>query len=159
MQKTFLLNKITPFFKNIRKEITKSPVYYFNDLGLRNYALGAFGNISLSGDTGHLFENFIFNILREKIRDSAAQIHFWRTKDKAEVDFVLCSGLKTIPIEIKYREIKTPEMTRSFQSFLTKYNPDKGYIIHLGSKIEGKKDNVIIYFLPYYRLLFESLGI
>jgi len=159
MQKTFLLNKIAPFFRNIRKEITKSPVYYFHDLGLRNYALGAFGNVGLSGDTGHLFENFIFNILREKIVNSAAQIHFWRTKDRAEVDFVLSSGLKAIPIEVKYREIKNPEMTRSFQSFLTKYNPDKGYIIHLGSKMEDKIDNFIIHFLPYYCLLSESLEI
>jgi len=28
MEKTFIINKVTPFFKNIRKEITKAPVYY-----------------------------------------------------------------------------------------------------------------------------------
>jgi len=155
MQKTYLLNKITPFFKNIRKEITKSPVFYFHDLGLRNYAFGTFGTIGLSVSTGHLFENFVFNILREKIGDSATQIHFWRTKDKAEVDFILNYGLKIIPIEVKYKEIKTPKITRSFQSFVTKYNPDKRYVVHLGLEIEDKMHN--INFVPYHALLYKTI--
>lgn len=157
MQKTFFLNKITPFFKNVRKEITKSPVYYFYDLGMRNYALGAFGTATVTGDMGFLFENFIFNILREKVGDSAMQIHFWRTKDKAEVDFVVNAGKEVIPIEAKYRELKSPQTTRSFQSFISKYHPGKAFVVHLGAKSTEKIDDTNIYLLPYHEFLSEKL--
>jgi len=156
MQKTYLLEKVTPFFRNVRKEITKSPMYYFYDLGMRNYTLGTFGNAVSTGEVGHLFENFIFNILKEKIKDTASQIHFWRTKDKGEVDFILSSGLKVIPIEVKYSQLKNPETTRSFQSFLSKYSSPKGYIIHLGTKMVDKIAGATVYFLPYYELLSPS---
>jgi predicted AAA+ superfamily ATPase len=115
LQKTFILERLTPYFKNVHKEITKAPTFYFYDVGLRNYALGAFGNIRSPQDTGFLFQNFIFNILREEFRVSSARVHFWRTKDKAEVDFVIDFGKEVVPLEVKYKELEKPEMTRSFQ--------------------------------------------
>ncbi|NIA09074.1 MAG: AAA family ATPase, partial [Nitrospiraceae bacterium] len=76
-EKTFILKKLTPYFKNVKKEIVKSPCYYFYDLGLRNYAMGSFGNLM---DFGPPFENLVLNILRERLRWTGATIHFWRTK-------------------------------------------------------------------------------
>ncbi|MEW5941222.1 MAG: ATP-binding protein, partial [Chloroflexota bacterium] len=48
MEKTFLLHKVTPYFRNVRKELTKTPVFYFYDLGMRNYALGSVGGTAAS---------------------------------------------------------------------------------------------------------------
>ncbi|MBI5199398.1 MAG: DUF4143 domain-containing protein [Nitrospirae bacterium] len=42
-EKTFIIKRLTPYYRNIRKEISKSPVLYFNDLGLRNFSIGQFG--------------------------------------------------------------------------------------------------------------------
>ncbi len=42
LEKTFVIRKITPFYTNIRKELTKSPICYFVDLGLENFALNDF---------------------------------------------------------------------------------------------------------------------
>lgn len=131
LQKTFILQKITPYFRNIRKEITKSPIFYFYDLGLRNYGIGVFGRVENPRDRGKLFENFVLNILKEKFKESPAKIHFWRTKDGAEVDFVIDFGRKQIPIEVKYRDLKKPEITRSFRSFIEKYQPEKAFIVNL----------------------------
>ena len=39
-EKTFAIKTIKPFFKNKRKEITKSPSVYFYDLGLMNFSVG-----------------------------------------------------------------------------------------------------------------------
>jgi predicted AAA+ superfamily ATPase len=84
MEKTFIINMVTPYFSNARKEITKSPVFYFCDLGLRNFALGSFGNLQ---NKSFVFQNFVFNILRERTNLTSSRICFWRSKDKAEVDF------------------------------------------------------------------------
>jgi predicted AAA+ superfamily ATPase len=152
MEKTYIIYKITPFFKNIRKEITKSPVLYFHDLGLRNYALGIFGNVVETQDTGFLFQNFVSNILCENITYSSSQIHFWRTKDRAEVDFVLTTGVANLPIEVKYKALKSPEVSKSLHSFLAKYKPKEAYLVHLGTTGEVFVGDTKVKMLPFYNV-------
>jgi predicted AAA+ superfamily ATPase len=152
-EKTFIIHRLTPYFRNVRKEITKSPVIYFYDLGLRNYALGLFGKVEFSPDIGFLFQNFVFNIIKEKFRFTGASVHFWRTKDKAEVDFVINFGKEIIPIEAKYKKLKEPTIERSLKSFIEKYHPKEAWIINLALEYEVKVGQTIIKFLPFYRLL------
>jgi predicted AAA+ superfamily ATPase len=152
-EKTFIIHRLTPYFRNVRKEITKSPVIYFYDLGLRNYALGLFGKVEFSPDIGFLFQNFVFNIIKEKFRFTGASVHFWRTKDKAEVDFVIDFGKEIIPIEAKYKKLKEPTVGRSLRSFVEKYHPKEAWVINLALEYEVKVGQTIIKFLPFYRLL------
>lgn len=58
--KSFHISRVRPFFRNIPKEIRRTPKMYFNDLGLRNYFVRNFEPIGLREDKGALFENFIF---------------------------------------------------------------------------------------------------
>jgi predicted AAA+ superfamily ATPase len=151
LEKTFILEKITPFFKNVRKEITKAPIFYFYDIGLKNYALGEFGNVKVA--KGANFENFVFNILKEKTNYTPAKIHFWRTKDGAEVDFIILIGERIIPIEVKYKELKKPELSRSLKSFISKYQPPKVFVVNLQLKKKIKFHETEINFIPFYQLL------
>jgi len=151
-EKTFIIQKITPYFRNIRKEITKSPVYYFHDIGLRNYAIGMFGMLSQSSDFGFPFENFILNLLKEKIRFTGANIHFWRTKDGAEVDFIIDYRAKQIPVEVKYKKLSKPETSRSFLSFIKKYAPKNAVVVNLSLNPVEHIGKTTIHFLPFYRL-------
>lgn len=155
LEKTFIIQKVTPYFRNVRKEVTKASTYYFVDLGLKNYAAGQFGNALGASTTGFLFENFVYKTLRAGIYLSPATIHFWRSKDKAEVDFVINTGQKIIPIEVKYSHLRKPEISRSLRSFLQNYKPQKAYIVHLGERMEEKVGETKIYFIPYY----ESISI
>lgn len=149
LEETYIIKKITPFFRNVRSEITKSPIYYFTDLGLRNYLLGFFGLTQLSPEiTGHLFENYVLNSLPKNFDG----IHFWRTKDKAEVDFVIEKGLEIIPIEVKYKTLESPKTKRSFKTFLNKYLPKIAYLVHLGDEIEDKFNATVIKFVRYNQL-------
>lgn len=158
MEKTFLLHKVTPYFRNVRKELTKTPVFYFYDLGMRNYALGSFGTMAVSpSESGFLFQNFIHLILRDRIADTSNQLHHWRTTDKAEVDFVLDKNTEVIPFEVKYRKLATPETARSFQSFISAYHPAKGYIVHLGDALQKQINSTQAQFVNWSQLLFEAL--
>lgn len=156
LEKTFILARVTPFFKNIRKEITRASIYYFVDLGLKNYSVNQFGAATLvMPPQGFLFQNYVFNCLREmlKVKSSSATIHFWRTQDKAEVDFVIHTGLEAIPVEVKYASVKTPQTSRSFKSFISKYKPKKAFIVHLGDSLkEVEFEKTKIYFIPYYNI-------
>ncbi|MFK7780466.1 MAG: hypothetical protein QM490_05030 [Candidatus Gracilibacteria bacterium] len=44
MKKSFHIATISPFYENIRKELTKMQKVYFYDLGLRNYFISNFEN-------------------------------------------------------------------------------------------------------------------
>ena len=156
-EKTFLLHKVTPYFKNIRKELTKTPVFYFYDLGMRNYALGAFGTPLSPSEGGFLFQNFIHNLLRRKVENTSNQIHHWRTTDKAEVDFVLDKNTEVVPIEVKYRNLSTPAVTRSFQNFVSTYHPSTGYVIHLGQAMQQQINSSPIHFMNWAQWLFEGV--
>lgn len=156
LQKTFILEKINPYFKNLRKEITKTPIFYFNDLGLRNYASGEFGNLTVDQNLGFLFENFIFNILKEKIYYTPARVHFWRTKDGAEVDFIIDLGKEVIPFEVKYKELKEPKIPGSLKNFILKYQPRNAFIVNLELKKEIKFNKTKIHFIPFYELIFKN---
>ena len=81
---------------------------YFTDLGLRNYALGQYGASLTLQDVGFLFQNLIYHILKTALRYSGARIHFWRTKDQAEIDFVVTRGSIITPFEVKYTTLKLP---------------------------------------------------
>ena len=151
-EKTFIIEKITPFFRNIRKEITKSPVYYFYDLGLRNFILGLMGNLTLPYGAGFLFQNLILHMLKEKIRYTGEKIYFWRTKDRAEVDFVLDSGEETIPVEVKFKGLTKVEIGRSLRSFISKYQPRQAWIINLSFETKIRLDGTDVNFIPYYKL-------
>ena len=155
-QQTFTVEKITPYFKNVRKEITKSPVGYFYDLGLRNYALGLWENLPLSADQGFLFQNFVLSLLKEKLKNTPAEIHFWRTKDKAEVDFVIDYGKEIIPVEVKFTDMKQPAIERSLRSFISNYKPARAWVVNLSLKETFKIHETQVHVMPFYELMFPK---
>jgi len=157
-EKTFIMQRITPFFRNTRKEITKSPVAYFYDVGLRNYALGLYGNLITPSETGFVFQNFIFNLMKEKVLFSPAEIHFWRTKDKAEVDFVITLGQRMLPVEVKFKKLKKPEIGRSLRSFISRYQPEMAWVINTELKKKIKLEKTEISFLPFWDIIDTKMG-
>jgi predicted AAA+ superfamily ATPase len=155
-EKTFIIQRISPFFRNKKKEIVKSSCYYFYDIGLKNFAINLFGNLY---DYGFVFQNLIFNILKEKLKHTSFSINFWRTKDKAEVDFVVNLGDRIIPFEAKYQNLKKTKIGKSLYNFIKKYSPQTAYIINLNYENEIKISNTLVKFMPYWKLLIDKQSI
>jgi len=156
-EKTYILQRITPYFRNVRKEISKSPTLYFSDTGLRNYSLGIFGKLTRQDDVGFVFQNLVFLILREKLRWSNAEIHYWRSKSGSEIDFVLDLGRKVIPVEVKYRDFSQPVIPRSFASFIEKYAPERCLIINKNLKTTADLKGTEVLFLTIWDLLEQEI--
>ena len=155
-QKIFLVELITPYVRNVRKEISKSPVPYFWDLGLRNYSLGLFRHHESPFEGGFVFENLVFLLLRQKLRFKAAKLNYWRTKDKAEVDFVIEDGQRLIPVEVKYKQLKQEKVPTSLRSFIEKYSPENAYVINLNLNKTLHVRKTTLFFLPLHELLRPS---
>jgi len=151
-ERTYILRLLTPYYANRHKEITKSPVVYFNDLGLRNYSAGLYGQMVGQREASFLFQNLIYNMLVESARWQNWSIHFWRTIDRAEVDFVIDFIQTMLPLEVKYSEMVKPVIGRSLSSFIHKYQPAEAWVINLSLEAELKSDRTLVRFLPFYEL-------
>src|SRR3989338_2835605 len=88
MARSYQLAFIRPFYKNLRKELTKMPKAYFYDLGLRNFFLDDFSSLDKRPDKGAYLENLVFTEFLKR-GDSLDNIKYWRTQDKKEVDFII----------------------------------------------------------------------
>lgn len=157
-EKTYIVKTVPPFFRNVRKEITKSRHLYFYDSGLRNYALGSAGNLENPNEPGFLFENLICNLLQETLQWSGASLHFWRTADKTEVDFVIHRPQQPLPVEVKYASLKQPAVKRALRSFIEKYAPPEAWVINLDLRESAAVHNTTVKFMPFYDLYDTSLN-
>jgi predicted AAA+ superfamily ATPase len=103
LQKCFHITLVRPFYNNIRKELTKMPKVYINDLGLRNVLINYFSPLEQRADKGAVLENLAFRVLSERYDQD--QIKYWRTADGNEVDFVVeTSYLRGFAVEVKFNE-------------------------------------------------------
>ncbi|MBI3033277.1 ATP-binding protein [Candidatus Woesearchaeota archaeon] len=132
LEKTFMCIKSYPFYTNKRTEVVKAPKIFFFDNGFRNIVIRSLDRLKFRQDKGTLYENFVASELIK----AEKQIKYWRSKSKAEVDFVLEEKRDIIPIEVK-SHLTSPVTTRSFTSFLEKYKPKKAII--LSEKLLAKK--------------------
>lgn len=119
MEKSYLLVRVPPFFKNKTKEITKQPKIYFIDTGLRNLIAKALDN----EPDGKLFENYVASELIK----SGFLLKYWRTKSKTEVDFIIEHKGEIIPVEVKLTSSNTLE--RSLRSFIEAYKPRRAFVV------------------------------
>jgi predicted AAA+ superfamily ATPase len=156
-ENTFILQLLTPYFRNIRSEMSKSPTVYFHDLGLRNFLLGVLGNLTRPEDQGFAFQNLVFLALIEKLRGTGARIHFWRSKSGAEIDFIVETGKRVIPIEVKYSEFNHPVVPRSFGGFIEKYAPERCLVVNKNLKTSIKVKRSEVLFLTIWDLMTENL--
>jgi len=135
-EQTYVIKRISPFYKNLVTELKKNPKVYFFDLGFRNLLVDRF-NFS-DDEWGKILENYGFLLYKEK------SLNFWRTTAKAEVDFVLKEKDDLIPIEIK----KTPKISRSLLSFINAYHPKIAVIFNLDKSDSFSRNNTKIFFIP-----------
>jgi predicted AAA+ superfamily ATPase len=157
LEGTFMFQRLTPFFQNVRREISKMPKIYAMDLGMRNFAAGNFNEIALRDDRGVMAENFVFAELTRLI-EVPGDIHFWRTQTKAEVDLIIELPDQIIPTEVKFTTMKSPRLSRSFRSFLVKYRPQWGLVFTRDYIGQTQENETQILFLPLWSVLFNNLN-
>lgn len=156
LDKTFILDQTNPFYTNKKKEISKSPIIYFSDPGLRNYSIQRFGHLNTPSEFGELFEGFIHNFLKQETQFTGLDVRYWRTKSQAEVDFILSAGNTVeLPVEVKYRELDKPKVTKSLRSFIKKYNPEKAVVVNISLEETVEIENTKVKFIPYTKFLYK----
>ncbi len=123
LEASYIVALLPPFHKNFGKRLVKSPKLYFIDPGIASYLTRQPSpDATVSGAMGgSLFEGLIvsetFKIAASTPRP--CDISYWRSHDGLEVDLVIATGDRTIPVEIKLSASPTPRHTASLQRFKT----------------------------------------
>jgi predicted AAA+ superfamily ATPase len=144
LENTFVCKRALPFYSNRRTELTKTPKVFFYDNGLRNSIIGEFAEMGSRSDAGNLNENFVASELIK----AELPLNYWRTKSKAEVDFIV----KGIPIEVK-SSLSSERTTKSLMSFLEKHKSRRAIMASYDLKSMKKVGSCDIYYEPLYNIL------
>lgn len=127
LEQVFIVFKLNSFSRNKRKEISKSIKVYFHDLGIRNSLIENYNPLEIRNDAGFLWENFCM-IERKKYNEynmNFANMYFWRTYDKKEIDLIEEREGKLFAYEFKWNDKKT----KIPKSFLADYADSEFKII------------------------------
>lgn len=121
LEKVFVVFRVGGFSRNLRKEVTKNPRYYFFDNGVRNSLIQNFNPLGLRNDVGQLWENYLL-IERRKVNQIAGRsvnAYFWRTYDQKEIDSIEEYEGKIHGYEFKWQSGDIRRATRN--EFLAAY--------------------------------------
>lgn len=113
LQKSYILQLIRPWFGNLRKELTKMPKVFFEDMGLRNAILNHFEPFENRMDKGALFENLFFQIVTQ---NPDLSVQFWRTQSHQEVDFIL-NGSAAFELKLTDRLFQSAKYQKFNQTY------------------------------------------
>lgn len=113
LEQIFVIFRLPPMSRNLRKEISKSRKIYFWDTGIRNTIINNFNPLSLRSDVGPLWENFVIAERQKRnfIAQKTPNKYFWRTWSKSEVDYIEEEGGVLSAFEIKWQKnAKVPKL-------------------------------------------------
>jgi predicted AAA+ superfamily ATPase len=104
LEATYIVFKLKPYYRNVGKQITKTPKIYFYDTGLLSFLLGVTSPTELKTHymIGSIFENLVIADIKKTImnRRGIEKLFFYRDK-KHEVDLIINKGTEYRPVEIK----------------------------------------------------------
>lgn len=129
LEQMFIIKQLEPYSANRKNTITKMKKVYFYDLGMRNMIYNSFNDILIRTDNGAIFENYVFLEFIKNV-PSFAVLNYYRTKDGAEVDFVLDNMTEKKSFEVKFREFDKPAGTKSLETFNKTENIKDSYLIN-----------------------------
>jgi len=140
LQNTYIIKLISPFSSNLRSELFKTPKIFFYDTGIAHLLwLKTFPKTII----GKMFETSIFaELMKHRKR---AEIFYWRTQDKKEIDFIISRRGKTIPVEAKINQHAYSQTAIKY--FLEKYHLDKGICVSL--EIQSRRKGSVCFYYPW----------
>lgn len=125
LEDMFLGFHLPAWSRSPRKGILSTPRFLFFDVGLRHAAAGLeVGRATVRSDPGRAFEQWVGIELWKRVQYlGQASLHYQRTKDGAEVDYVVEHRGRLTPVEVRWTERPTSGDCRHLLTFLDENSP------------------------------------
>lgn len=138
LEATYQIIVLRPYYANVGKRLVKTPKVYFTDLGTLCYLCGLKDpEHAASGPMGgSIMETAVLMEIFKTLvhRGMEPQVYFWRTSTGTEVDIIVESSGRLIPIEVKLSATPRPSMASSIKAFQQDLGEKAatGYVVHPG---------------------------
>ncbi len=126
------------YYANTGKRLVKTPKVYFTDVGTLCYLSGLKDpeHAEAGPMAGAIWETVVLSEIIKTLlhRGEEPGVYFWRTSAGSEVDIVVESRGKLVPVEVKLSETPNPRMAKGIQSFQEDMGgkATDGYVVHPG---------------------------
>ncbi len=149
LETSYLLVRVPAYAVNRTKRLMKSPKLYWGDTGVALHLAGS------PEPTGAHLENLVLQDLLawRDARTERVEILYWRTTIGEEVDFVIETGGRLVPIEVKATSRPRLRDLASLRTFRREYakTARAGLLLHTGSALEWLAPDVLA--APWWRVL------
>ncbi|MBI2995637.1 MAG: ATP-binding protein [Candidatus Melainabacteria bacterium] len=150
LETSYQFKKLYPFRIQRNKILVKNPKIFSLDTGIINFILKNFDKERMltSGYWGNILESYVFSEIYKSIKNHLHRpdFYFYRTKNNAEIDFILQLGEKIIPIEIKSSYQIKPQVLRGLKLFIesySRYKVEYGIIFYRGEHVTYLDEKII----------------
>lgn len=124
---------VPAYTRSRRKNLLRTAKFFFFDLGVRHAAAGLTPSIDVvRADPVALFEQWVGIELWKRLQYlGEGRLYHQRTRDGAEIDFVVEHGGRLVPMEVKWTTNPRPSDARRAITFLDKHagRADRGYVV------------------------------
>src|SRR5712692_3635145 len=149
LETSYLLVRLPTYAVNRTKRLIKSPRLYWGDTGLALYLAEG-----VEPGGAHL-ENLVLHDLLawRDARLERAEVLYWRTAIGEEVDFVIETGGRLLPIEVKATSRPRLGDAAHLRTFRTEYGKKAraGLLLHTGTALEWLTPDVLA--APWWRVV------
>ncbi len=134
LERGFIIFHLPPFSRNLRKELGRLRKIYFYDLGVRNALINNFNPLDLRADVGALWENFFIceRIKFNHNRRRRVNTYFWRTYDRAALDYLEEEGGRLVGFECKWNAARW----RPPAAFVAAYPESETHLVNRSNYLE-----------------------
>lgn len=116
LEQTYIIFRLPPLSRNLRKELKRKQKIYFYDNGIRNAIIAQYQPLALRQDVGALWENWLISERKKTLHYQGihANAFFWRTQDQQEIDYVEERDGKMWAFEMKWSAKAKPAFSKTF---------------------------------------------
>ena len=127
LEQTQVIFRLSSLSRNLRNELKNSRKIYFYDNGIRNALISDFKDVSMRGDIGALWENWMISALIKKRHYDRRFVnrYFWRTTGQQEVDYIEEADGRLTAYEFKWNSQKKAKLSQTF----AKAYPDTDFVV------------------------------
>jgi predicted AAA+ superfamily ATPase len=149
LETSYLLVRLPAYAVNRTKRLIKTPKVYWGDLGVALHLAG------ISHPEGAHLENLVLHDLLawRDARLARVELGYWRTATGEEIDFVIESDDRLLPVEVKAAARPRLGDAAHLRSFRAEYGKKAraGLLLHTGSTLDWLAPDVLA--APWWRVL------
>ena len=149
LETSYLLVRIPAFAVNRTKRLVKSPKLYWGDTGVALHLAQ-----TAEPEGAHLENLVLCDVLAWRdARIQQAEVFYWRTRTGEEVDLVIESSDRLLPIEIKSTDRPRLSHAAHLRTFQAEYGDQAapGLLLHTGTTLEWLTSDVLA--APWWKVM------